>query len=53
MDTTSGSVGGGERARLLERAGARRIDERRVEGGEFVGSQRTAEEIARLRDELA
>src|SRR5208282_3486297 len=35
--------GGGERARLLERARARRIDERRVEGGEFVGSQRAAE----------
>ena len=29
--------GGGERARLLERARARRINERRVEGGEFVG----------------
>ena len=38
--------------RLLERAGARRIDERGVEGGEFVGSQRTAEEVARLGSDI-
>ena len=45
--------GSGERARLFERAGARRIDERGVEGGEFVGSQGTAEKVARLGFELA
>src|SRR5580658_1570089 len=45
--------GGGELARLLERARARRIDERGVECGELVGSERAAEEIAGLGDELA
>ena len=45
--------GGGEFARLLERARARRIDERGVERGELVGSQRAAEKIAGLGDELA
>src|ERR1700721_2192467 len=45
--------GGGERARLFNRARARRIDERRIECSELVGSQRTAEEIARLCLKLA
>ncbi len=44
---------GGERARLLERARARRIEQRGVERGELVGSQRTAEKVARLGGELA
>jgi len=44
---------GGERARLLERPGARRIDKRRVERSEIAGSQRTAEKIARLGGEPA
>ena len=44
---------GGERARLLERAGARRVDERRVEGREFFGAQWTAEKVARLGFQLA
>src|ERR1700691_2942628 len=45
--------GCGKRARLLERARARWIDKRRVESSELVGSQRTAEKIARLGGELA
>ena len=40
--------GSGDRARLIERARARRVDQNRVELIEFVGSQRTAQEVARL-----
>ncbi len=48
-----GQSGGGERARLFDRAGAWRIDERGVERSQFLRLQWTTKEIARLGLKLA
>ena len=53
IDTTSGRVDAASARACLQHARARRIDERRVERSELMGSQRTAEKIARLCGELA